>query len=75
MCGYGVKSDSTIYLVQSSSQPILVTSQQGWNQNAFEFLIGEVGYSDSGNFTRQRRIEWLRNALGKVCHINIIGRD
>jgi len=40
-----------------------------------EFLIGEVGYSDSGNLIRRRVIKWLSDALGKVCQINTVGFD
>jgi hypothetical protein len=29
-----------------------------------EFLVGEVGYSDSGNLTRRRANGWLDNAGG-----------
>jgi hypothetical protein len=32
------------------------------------FLIGEVGYSDSRAFTKERIQNWLAESQGKICH-------
>ena len=34
------------------------------------FLVGETGYSDTGDFTRRRITEWLTNGRGDVLHIH-----
>lgn len=36
------------------------------------FLVGETGFSDSGEFTRRRIKEWLTDGRGDVCVIIII---
>ena len=35
------------------------------------FLIGETGFSDTGQFTRRRITEWLTNGRGDVCVIHV----
>jgi hypothetical protein len=30
------------------------------------FAMAEIGYSDSGDLTRQRMMNWMQDALGEV---------